>query len=178
MSLLQSNNSSNLESQIQNLRYKLSKAEDYILYLEKEIISRDDKLEIFKVEVSNLKKCLKKALQDIENRNKDIIFLETQLIEINNDVYLLKDRIQKLRGPMSTSTSTDSQASIEELLIQVRDNFKYLADCYRGTELDVLQPEELNRLQEQTIGKLIRIEIRYNNEITYFRDGIIEKNKN
>jgi hypothetical protein len=36
-----------LEIQIQNLRYKLSQAEDYITYLEKEIVDRDNKLEIF-----------------------------------------------------------------------------------------------------------------------------------
>jgi len=50
------------ELQIQTLRYKLSKAEDYIKYLEKELIDRDEKLDIFKVEVSNLKKHLKKVL--------------------------------------------------------------------------------------------------------------------
>ena len=44
-----------LESQIQALKYKLSKAEDYIKYLEKELIDRDKKLEIFKIEVVNLK---------------------------------------------------------------------------------------------------------------------------
>ena len=53
---------SSLESQIQTLRYKLSQAEDYIKYLEKEIIDRDNKLEIFRAEVLNLKKRLKKVL--------------------------------------------------------------------------------------------------------------------
>ena len=128
---------SSLESQIQNLRYKLSQAEDYIKYLEKELAGRDNKLKIFRAEVSNLKKRLKKVLQDIESRDKDITYLETQLSEIINDVYLLKHRIQKLRQ-MSTSTLSNTQESVEVLFRNVRADFKYLVDCYRNTELDVL----------------------------------------
>ena len=139
---------SSLELQIQNLRYKLSQAEDYIKYLEKELAGQDDKLEIFKAEVTNLKKRLKKALQDIESRDKDITYLETQLSEIFNDVSLLKHRIQKLRQ-MSTSTSSNTQESIKDLFKNVRGDFKYIIDLYRGNELDVLQPEELDNLQNK-----------------------------
>src|SRR5271170_1365786 len=109
-----------LESQIQNLRYKLSQAEDYIKYLEKELTGQDNELEIFRAEVSNLKKRLKKALQDIESRDKDITYLETQLSEIINDVYILKNRIQNLRSQMSTSTIPDTNTLIGELLGQVQ----------------------------------------------------------
>src|SRR5277367_1150968 len=117
-SLLQSNEALPLESQIQTLRYKLSQAEDYIKYLEKEIIDRDNKLEIFKAEVLNFKKRLKKALQDIESRDKDITYLETQLSEIFNNISLLKHRIQKLRQ-MSTSTLSNTQESVEILFKNV-----------------------------------------------------------
>src|SRR5271170_5729921 len=108
---------SSLESQIQNLKYKLFQAEDYIKYLEKELADRDNELEIFKTEVLNIKKRLKKALQDIESRDKDITYLEIQLFEIINDVSLLKHRIQKLR---QMSTSTNTQESVEELFRNVR----------------------------------------------------------
>src|SRR5271155_3764078 len=121
---------SSLESQIQTLRYKLSQAEDYIKYLEKEIIDRDNKLEIFRVKVSNLKKQLKKALRDIESRDKDITYLETQLSEIINNVYILKNRIQKLHSQISISTIPDINTLIVELLGQVQANFKYLTNCY------------------------------------------------
>src|SRR5271170_1281142 len=107
---------SSLESQIQTLRYKLFQAEDYIKYLEKKIIDRDNKLEIFRAEVSNLKKQLKKALQDIESRDKDITYLETQLSEIINNVYILKNRIQNLRSQISTLTTPNTNTSIRELL--------------------------------------------------------------
>src|SRR5277367_4207556 len=105
---------SSLESQIQNLRYKLFQAEDYIKYLEKELADRDNELKIFRAEVSNLKKCLKKALQDIESRDKNITYLEIQLFKIINNVSLLKYRIQKLRQ-MNTSTSLNTQESVEVL---------------------------------------------------------------
>src|SRR5271170_6604163 len=144
---------SSLESQIQTLRYKLFQAEDYIKYLEKKIIDRDNKLEIFRAEISNLKKQLKKALQDIKSRDKDITYLEIQLFEIINNVSLLKHRIQKLRQ-ISTSTSTNTQESVEVLFRNVRADFKYLVDCYRDTELDVLQPEELDNLQNKTEDRL------------------------
>src|SRR5271170_3105907 len=101
-----------LESQIQNLRYKLYQAEDYIKYLEKELAGRDNELEIFRAKVSNLKKRLKKALQDIESRDKDITYLETQLSEIINNIYILKNRIQNLCSQMSTLTTPDTNTSI------------------------------------------------------------------
>src|SRR5271170_191769 len=108
-----------LELQIQTLRYKLSQAEDYIKYLKKEIIDRDNKLEIFRAEVSNFKKRLKKVLRNIESRDKDITYLETQLSEIINDVYILKNRIQNLCSQMSTLTIPDTNTLIGELLGQV-----------------------------------------------------------
>src|SRR5271169_5056669 len=164
-----------LELQIQTLKYKLFQAEDYIKYLEKELAGRDNELEIFKAEVSNLKKRLKKALQDIESRDKDITYLETQLSEIFNDVSLLKHRIQKLRQ-VSTLTSTNTQESVEELFRNVRVDFKYLVDCYRGTELDVLQPEELDNLQNKTEDRLNQIEGRHAYEVDQLRAGIVPKN--
>ena len=97
---------SSLESQIQTLKYKLSQVEDYITYLEKELADRNEEIEIFQAEILNLKKWLKKALQDIENMDKDITYLETQLSEIINDVYLLKYRIQKLWISTFTITNT------------------------------------------------------------------------
>src|SRR5271169_3743715 len=166
---------SSLEDQIQNLRYKLFQAEDYIKYLKKELIGRDNELEIFRAEVSNLKKRLRKALQDIDSKDKDITYLETQLSEIINDVYLLKHRIQKLQQ-ISTSTSTNTQESVEVLFRNVRADFKYLIDCYRGTELDVLQPEELDNLQNKTEDQLNQIEGRHAYKINCLREGIIEEN--
>src|SRR5271170_6972409 len=169
---------SSLELQIHTLRYKLSQVKDYIKYLEKEIIDRDNKLEIFRAEVSNLKKQLKKVLQDIESRNKDITYLETQLSEIINDVYILKNRIQNLHSQMSTSTTPDTNTSIRELLGQVRANFKYLTDCYRDPGHDILLVDEINNLQTQTELKLTQIENKHTNEVARLREDIIEENEN
>ena len=131
------------------MKYKLFQAEDYIKYLEKKLASRDNELKIFRAEISNLKKQLKKALQDINSRDKDIIYLETQLFEIINDVYLLKHRIQKLRQ-MSTSILTNTQESVVILFKNVQADFKYLIDYCRGNEIDALQFNKLDDLQNKT----------------------------
>ena len=167
---------SSFEDQIQNLRYKLFQAEDYIKYLEKELTGRDNELEIFRAEVSNLKKRLRKALQDIDSKDKDITYLETQLSEIINDVYLLKHRIQKLRQ-MSTSTSTNTQESVEVLFRNMRVDFKYLIDYCRGNKIDALQFNKLDDLQNKTEDRLNQIEGRHAYKINYLREDIIEENE-
>src|SRR5271154_6329440 len=79
---------------------------------------------------------------------------------------------------MSTSTSTNTQESVEVLFRNVRADFKYLVDCYRDTELDVLQPEELDNLQNKTEDRLNQIEGRHAYEINQLRKGIIPENEN
>jgi len=136
-------------------------------------------LNIFKVEVINLKTRLRKALQDIESRDKTINYLEIQLSEIINDVYLLKDRIQKLRYQMSSSTSTsNTQESLGELFMNIRNDFRYLIDYCRGNEIDVLESKDLDKLQNKTEDRLNQIEGRHAFEIHRLRGGIIEENKN
>src|SRR5271154_4459540 len=79
---------------------------------------------------------------------------------------------------MSTSTSTNTQESVEVLFRNVRADFKYLVDCYRDTELDVLQPEELDNLQNKTEDRLNQIEGRHAYEVDQLRKGIIPENNN
>ena len=59
---------------------------------------------------------------------------------------------------MSASTSTNTQESIKDLVKNIRADFIYIVDLYRGTELDVLQGEELNKFQEKTEDRLNQIE--------------------
>src|SRR5271154_36485 len=79
---------------------------------------------------------------------------------------------------MSTLTLTNTQESVEVLFKNVRADFKYLVDCYRGTKLDVLQSEKLDNLQNKTEDRLNQIEGRHAYEINRFREGIIEENEN
>ena len=57
----------------------------------------------------------------------------------------------------------------------MRDNFKYLADCYRGN--DTLLDNEVDNLQKQTETNINLIEIKHNTEVAFLKEGIIEENK-
>ena len=50
------------------LQHDLDLKEDYINYLEKEIIIRDEELDPLRTEISNLKEDLKKTLQRFESQ--------------------------------------------------------------------------------------------------------------
>ena len=79
---------------------------------------------------------------------------------------------------MSISISTDLQVSVEELITQVQNNFKYLADCYRDPGHDILLVDKVNNLQTQTELKLTQIENKHTNEVACLREDIIEENEN
>ena len=75
----------------------------------------------------------------------------------------------------SSNTTAISEKNIYTLLKAVWDNFKYLADCYRGN--DTLLVNEVDNLQNQTETFIAQIEIKHNTEITFLKEGIIEKNE-
>ena len=60
-------------------------------------------MNIFRIEVLNLKKHLKKVLQDIKSSDKTIIYFKTQLFEIINNIYLFKNKIQKFHYQINSS---------------------------------------------------------------------------
>ncbi|CAG8658907.1 10757_t:CDS:2, partial [Ambispora leptoticha] len=67
-----------IQSQVSKLQQDLNLKEDYILYLEKEILIRDEELDPLRTEISNLKEDLKKALQRSESQENYIGYLEKQ----------------------------------------------------------------------------------------------------
>src|SRR6266496_3088601 len=91
----------NLEQKIQKLERWLKESEKHIAYLENQIGIRDEEIDLLKAEVDNLKPRLKKALQNIENKDKIIPTLETQLIEMSSEISSLQHRIQKFRETMT-----------------------------------------------------------------------------
>ena len=126
-----------LEYKIRKLERCILDQENYISYLENQITTRDKELEIFKVQVNNLKNRLKNVLQDIDSRDKTIIAYENQLIELTNELSSLQHRIQQFCQTVrmaSSSTASSSEKDIFTLIKEVRANFKYLADCYRGKD--------------------------------------------
>src|SRR5438477_11768452 len=135
---------SSLEYKIRKLERCIQDQEKYITYLENQITSRDEELETLKVDMVNLKNRFKKILQDIDSRDKTLIAYENQLIELTNDLSSLQHRIQQFHQSVimaSSSTTAISKKNIYTLLKAVRDNFKYLANCYKGN--DTLLNDEL-----------------------------------
>ena len=82
-----------LEYKIRKLERCILDQENYISYLENQITTRDEELEIFKVQVNNLKNRLKNVLQGIDSRDKTIIAYENQLIELTNELSSLQHKI-------------------------------------------------------------------------------------
>jgi len=69
-----------IQSRVSKLQQDLDLKEDYIKYLEKEILIRDEELDPLRLEISNLKEQLKKALQNSKNQENYINYLEQLLV--------------------------------------------------------------------------------------------------
>ena len=76
----------------------------------------------------------------------------------------------------SSNTTAFSEKNIYTLLKEVRDNFKYLADCYRGKD-DLLLDNEVDNLQKQTETNINLIKIKHNTEVAFLKEGVIEENE-
>ncbi|RHZ58864.1 hypothetical protein Glove_367g5 [Diversispora epigaea] len=72
----------NLVATIKKLRIQIQKNEDYITYLEKEITTRDDEIDILRIQVNDLKIRLWKAEAGAQSNDKNISALELQLEEM------------------------------------------------------------------------------------------------
>ncbi|RHZ72144.1 hypothetical protein Glove_245g35 [Diversispora epigaea] len=166
----------NLEQKIQKLERWLKESEKHIAYLENQIGIRDESIILLKTEVGNLKPRLKKALQDIENKDKIIPALESQLIEMTSEISSLRYRIQKLRETMTLDMThlPSTNTPVFDLIKDVRTNIKLLADSARGD--DTLIIDEINNLQTQTELKLTKIQngcYTFENEVTQLRQEVI-----
>ncbi|RHZ49150.1 hypothetical protein Glove_529g15 [Diversispora epigaea] len=145
----------NLVATIKKLRIQIQKNEDYITYLEKEITTRDDEIDILRIQVNDLKIRLWKAEADAQSNDKNISALEHQLQDISNEISSLQHRIYKLRERMSLITPTTS-ANVFTLIDETKVNIRVLFDSIRG-ENDLLN-DEINNLQAQIELKLTQIQ--------------------
>src|SRR5260364_412558 len=78
-----------IQDRVCKLQQDLVSKEDYINYLEKEILIRDKDLDPLRLEISNLKEKLEKALQNSESQEKYIDYIEKRLA-------IFQDKIDKL----------------------------------------------------------------------------------
>ncbi|RHZ47871.1 hypothetical protein Glove_566g63 [Diversispora epigaea] len=161
----------NLVVTIKKLRIQIQKNENYITYLEKEITTKDNEIDILRTQVNDLKIRLRKAEADAQSNDKNISVLELQLKEMGEDISLLQHRLQKIKEGMSLTTSGTS-ASVFTLLNETRNNIKILFDSVRG-ENDLLNGE-IDNLQTQTELKLTQIQNKchiYERENNQLRKG-------
>src|SRR5260363_87700 len=75
------------------LQQDLVSKEDYINYLEKEIIIRDEDLDPLKLEISNFKEQLEKTIQDSINQGNYIDYLEKRLAIFQDEIDKLNEKI-------------------------------------------------------------------------------------
>ncbi|RHZ63479.1 hypothetical protein Glove_329g35 [Diversispora epigaea] len=118
---------------------------------------------------------LKKALQDIEDKDKFIPALETQIIEMDNEISLLQHKIQKLREGMTLDLLhlPATNTLVFDLITDVRTNIKLLADSARGDN-DLLI-NEINNYQTQIEAKLTQIQdgcYTFENDVTQLRQEV------
>jgi hypothetical protein len=145
--------------------------EKYIQYLYGIIENLESQKELNIKELQSLKNRLKNSEKLCDEKEKFILFRESQLLESENKINKLKHRIHYL-CTMSTSTISNTQESVENLLGQVWNNFKYLTDIYLDPDSGGLLEDEVKKLRDQTGEKLAQIEIKYNE----LREGtIVEK---
>ncbi|CAG8608935.1 10734_t:CDS:2 [Ambispora leptoticha] len=116
--------------QVCKLQQDLVLKEDYIKYLEKEILIRDEDLDPLRLEISNLKEQLEKMLQNSINQENYIDYLEKRLAifqdeidKLNEKIFVLyknsNDTIEMVQPPGSSRTLSlpENQATIQKCRI-------------------------------------------------------------
>jgi len=79
------------------------------------IIAHENEIESLKSEIILLKQCLQKGLQDIEQKEKQLLSREDQLQELENRVDCLKKRIKELVDKKITINITDMAHPIRRI---------------------------------------------------------------
>ena len=115
-----------IKNQFCKLQQDLSLKEDYIKYLEKEILVRDEELDPLRLEISNLIKQLENILKESENRENYIDYLEKQIVnfqdkidKLNEKILILHKNSNMTQQPGSPRLSLpENQATIQNNRIQ------------------------------------------------------------
>ena len=105
------------------MQHDLDLKEDYINYLEKEIIIHDEELDPLQTEISNLKEDLKKTLQRSESQENYIDYLEKQLVIFQKKIDNLNEKINNTIDMAHPQRShTENQAILQNYRIQQATN--------------------------------------------------------
>ena len=99
-----------IQDRVSKLQQDLVLKEDYIKYLEKEILIRDEDLDPLRLEISNLKEQLEKMLQNSINQENYIDYLEKRLAIFQNEIDKLNEKILVLYRSERSLRSNNNMA--------------------------------------------------------------------
>src|SRR6185436_1079435 len=91
-----------IKNQFWALQRDLILKEDYIKYLEKAILIRDDELDPLRQQITDIKKRLQKVLQTSESQEKYIDYLEKQLLIFQENIDALNEKIEIISSRRSS----------------------------------------------------------------------------
>ena len=82
------------------------------------ILAHEVEIESLKTEIISLKKCLRKALQDVEQKEKHLLTREEQLHELEDKVEQLKKRIREITDK-KLSQNNNSSMAVPDLFVNI-----------------------------------------------------------
>ena len=127
--------------QIRKLEKTLSTNEAYINNLEKAISGRDEEisdqaeeLELLRKNNSDLKRRLKKALEDIEHKEESLVILDSRISTLQQEITDLKNRIQDITSRKKLAMAQASNTNeVQSLVDSIRNAFNNIDSTLRRT---------------------------------------------
>ncbi|RHZ55271.1 hypothetical protein Glove_417g9 [Diversispora epigaea] len=122
------------EKKIQKYLYELEQCNKTISFQDSTIIAQESEIQELKSRVLNLKKRLRIALEDVKKKESYILYLEQELINLEDEINRLKTRIQEIcshRNILEDNTDM-TQRPPQPPAIEIRQNYediqKHLGD--------------------------------------------------
>ncbi|RHZ48157.1 hypothetical protein Glove_557g11 [Diversispora epigaea] len=84
------------EKKIRKYLYKLEQCNKTISFQDSTIIAQKSEIQELKSQVLNLKKLLRIALEDVKKKESYILYLEQELINLEDEINRLKTRIHEI----------------------------------------------------------------------------------
>jgi chromosome segregation ATPase len=100
---------------LNSLSRELDACYKIISHQDSTIIAHENEIESLKSEIISLKQCLRKGLQDIEQKEKQLLSREEQLKELEDRVDCLKKRIKELVDKKLTINISDMTHPIRRI---------------------------------------------------------------
>ncbi|CAG8607682.1 2932_t:CDS:1 [Diversispora eburnea] len=113
------------EKKIWKYLYELEQCNKTISFQDSTIITQESEIHELKSQVLNLKKCLRIVLEDVKKKESYILYLEQELINLEDEINRLKTRIHEICS--HRNILEDNTDMIQRLLqppaIEIRQNY-------------------------------------------------------